>query len=71
MRTVDMSFRYDDFFGGTAIPDAYERLLMDVMKGDASLFTRGDAIELAWGLVDGILEGWRGPSAPRDTATEP
>ena len=48
-----------------AIPDAYERLLLDVMKGDASLFTRGDAIELAWGLVDGIIEGWQGPKAPR------
>jgi glucose-6-phosphate 1-dehydrogenase len=58
MRAVDMEFHYDDAFGPTAIPDAYERLLLDVIKGDASLFTRGDAIELAWELIDPILAAW-------------
>lgn len=64
MRSVDMSFHYADAFGEQSIPEAYERLLLDVLKGDASLFTRSDSIELAWGLVDPILEGWSLPSAP-------
>jgi glucose-6-phosphate 1-dehydrogenase len=64
MRTVDMEFKYEDAFGPTAIPDAYERLLLDVIKGDASLFTRGDSIELAWELIDPILHGWELNTAP-------
>jgi glucose-6-phosphate 1-dehydrogenase len=64
MRTVDMDFNYEDAFGPTAIPDAYERLLLDVIKGDPSLFTRGDSIELAWELVDPILLGWELNNAP-------
>jgi glucose-6-phosphate 1-dehydrogenase len=64
MRTVDMDFNYDDAFGPTAIPDAYERLLLDVIKGDPSLFTRGDSIELAWELIDPILHGWELNNAP-------
>jgi glucose-6-phosphate 1-dehydrogenase len=47
-----------------AIPEAYERLLLDVIKGDASLFTRSDAIELSWELIDPILEGWETNYAP-------
>lgn len=61
MRPVDMSFHYADAFGPTAIPEAYERLLLDIIKGDPSLFTRGDSIELAWSLIDPILEGWEDP----------
>jgi glucose-6-phosphate 1-dehydrogenase len=70
MRTVDMSFNYASAFGGDDIPDAYERLLLDVVKGDASLFTRGDAIELAWGLIDKVTSGWEGPHAPPLTIYE-
>jgi glucose-6-phosphate 1-dehydrogenase len=58
MRTVNMAFQYETAFGPTAIPEAYERLLLDIIKGDASLFSRGDSIELAWSLIDPILEGW-------------
>jgi glucose-6-phosphate 1-dehydrogenase len=58
MRTVNMAFHYDSAFGPAAIPEAYERLLLDIVKGDASLFSRGDSIELAWSLIDPILEGW-------------
>ena len=58
MRTVDMSFSYEESFGELRIPEAYERLLLDSLKGDASLFTRGDAIELAWGLIDNIINAW-------------
>jgi glucose-6-phosphate 1-dehydrogenase len=64
MRTVEMNFNYADSFGDFDIPDAYERLLLDVLKGDASLFTRGDAIELAWELVDKVIEGWHGEHEP-------
>ncbi|HCB49622.1 MAG TPA: glucose-6-phosphate dehydrogenase [Chloroflexi bacterium] len=71
MRTVAMNFQYADSFGAMSIPDAYERLLLDILKGDPSLFTRGDAIELAWGLVDNILEGWQLESAPPLKIYEP
>jgi glucose-6-phosphate 1-dehydrogenase len=64
MRTVEMSFHYEESFGSLAIPEAYERLLLDVIKGDASLFTRSDAIELSWQLIDPILEGWESKHAP-------
>ncbi len=63
MRSVDMEFHYADSFGPRAIPGAYERLLLDALHGDASLFTRHDAIELAWGLIDPILEGWASQAA--------
>jgi len=71
MRTVDMSFHYADSFEETRIPEAYERLILDVLKGDASLFTRGDAIELAWGLIDKIHMGWELDSAPPLSIYEP
>jgi glucose-6-phosphate 1-dehydrogenase len=64
MRPVDMEFHYADDFGPGAIPDAYERLLLDAFHGDPSLYTRGDSIELAWALVDPILQGWERPDAP-------
>jgi glucose-6-phosphate 1-dehydrogenase len=49
---VDMAFHFSDHFGQQALPEAYERLLLDAMQGDASLFARSDEIELAWRLVD-------------------
>ena len=54
MRTapVDMEFHYSDRFGERILPEAYERLLLDALQGDASLFARSDEIEVAWGLVD-------------------
>ena len=58
MRSVDMEFHYADSFGKTAIPESYERLLLDALTGDASLFTRADEVETAWGLIDPILEAW-------------
>lgn len=58
MRSVDMEFHYADTFGETAIPDAYERLLLDALQGDASLFTRADEVEAAWELIDPILKVW-------------
>ena len=63
-RSVDMSFLYEQDFGKNTLPDAYERLILDAMQGDASLFTRSDEIELAWAIVDPILEGWASEFAP-------
>ncbi len=56
--SVNMNFQYRDAFPGVALPDAYERLLLDAMKGDASLFARSDEIEAAWRLIDPVLKGW-------------
>jgi glucose-6-phosphate 1-dehydrogenase len=64
MRSVDMEFHYADDFGELAIPEAYERLLIDALNGDASLFTRADGIERAWSIIDPILAGWELDSAP-------
>jgi len=64
MRSVDMEFHYADAFGHTAIPEAYERLLLDAIAGDASLFTRADEVETAWGLIDPIIEGWKERKQP-------
>jgi glucose-6-phosphate 1-dehydrogenase len=63
-RSVDMEFHYAEDFGEQALPDAYERLLLDALKGDASLFARADEIERAWALIDPVLEHWDGPDAP-------
>ncbi len=64
-RSVDMEFHYPSTFGGQDLPDAYEKLLIDALRGDASLFTRSDEIEMAWKLVDPIVKGWEtSPSDP-------
>ena len=52
-----MEFNYASSFGATS-PEAYERLLLDVMAGDATLFMRRDAVEAAWQFVMPILESW-------------
>lgn len=57
-QTVDMSFHYKDGFPDSALPDAYERLLLDAIKGDASLFARSDGIQAAWGVIDPVLKAW-------------
>ncbi len=63
-RSVDMEFHYADSFGPAAIPEAYERLLLDALLGDASLFTRADEVETAWALIDPILAGWEANTPP-------
>jgi glucose-6-phosphate 1-dehydrogenase len=70
-RSVDMEFHYAQDFGSAALPDSYERLLLDAMQGDASLFARADEIELAWELIDPILDGWTQPGAPPLALYEP
>jgi glucose-6-phosphate 1-dehydrogenase len=58
MRSVEMDFQFGEEFGQTALPDAYERLLLDALNGDASLFARADEIELSWQIIDPIQAGW-------------
>jgi len=55
LQSADMEFHYKDSFSEAPIPEAYERLLLDAMLGDASLFTRSDEIELSWSLIDSVM----------------
>jgi glucose-6-phosphate 1-dehydrogenase len=57
IKPVNMDFSYKDVFGGTT-PEAYERLLLDVMIGDATLFMRRDQVEASWSWMTPILERW-------------
>ncbi len=59
---VKMDFHYGTSFG-KASPEAYERLLLDAMSGDATLFARRDEVEQAWAFVDAIEQAWHGPAA--------
>ena len=63
MRTVAMDFSYGSAFA-EELPEAYERLLLDAMGGDATLFMRRDEIEASWGFVTGILDGWGASGTP-------
>ncbi len=63
-RSVDMEFHYESAFGKSVIPEAYERLLLDALQGDASLFTRADEVESAWSLIDPILQTWQAHQTP-------
>jgi glucose-6-phosphate 1-dehydrogenase len=60
---VKMDFHYGTSFG-KASPEAYERLLLDAMSGDATLFARRDEVEGAWAFIDRIEEAWVGKEAP-------
>ena len=62
LRPVNLEFHYEDSFGGQDIPDAYERLLLDALNGDASLFIRSDEIEQSWSIMDPLIEGLSDPS---------
>jgi len=66
IRPVHMDFRYGTSFGRRS-PDAYERLLLDSLLGDATLFSREDSVDAAWRFVDPLLQLWsgdRGPALP-------
>jgi glucose-6-phosphate 1-dehydrogenase len=62
-RTVDMDFSYGSAFG-IATSDAYDRLLIDCMVGDQTLFTRADEVEEAWRVVTPALAAWEAPTNP-------
>jgi len=57
IKTVNMDFHYSDISERT-IPEAYERLLLDCMLGDASLYARSDAVETCWEFISPILDAW-------------
>lgn len=63
IRPVTMNFNYVDAFGGES-PEAYERLLLDAMTGDTTLFTRSDEVETSWSLINPIIEGWKTLGSP-------
>jgi glucose-6-phosphate 1-dehydrogenase len=63
LQMTDLDFQFRREFHGE-LPDAYQRLLLDAMSGDASLFARADEAEFAWGIIDPILAAWESPAAP-------
>jgi glucose-6-phosphate 1-dehydrogenase len=66
VRPVRMHFSYDAEFGAYT-PEAYERLLLEAMAGDATLFIRRDEVETAWKIVDSVRRAWDGkPLLPRE-----
>ena len=69
IRTVHMDFLYGGAFR-TGMPEAYERLILDTMLGDGTLFTRADEVEEQWLLVDAIVAAWQRdrPSFPNYAA---
>jgi glucose-6-phosphate 1-dehydrogenase len=62
-QAVNMEFRYGTTFMSES-PEAYERLILDAIRGDATLFTRDDEVEASWGVTDPILEAWHSDSEP-------
>ncbi|MCX7670929.1 MAG: glucose-6-phosphate dehydrogenase, partial [Anaerolineae bacterium] len=67
LRSVEMDFQFGEEFGQTALPEAYERLLLDALNGDASLFARADEIELSWQIMDPIQKSWEAADAAQPT----
>ncbi len=63
IQPVTMEFRYEHTFGKET-PEAYERLLLDCLQGDPTLFARGDWVEEAWALVMPILDAWQNGLSP-------
>ena len=61
---VKMDFHYGEMFGDGSSPEAYERLLLDVLTGDPTLFMRRDAVETAWRWVMPVLDRWAAQPAP-------
>ena len=63
LRYVPLNLSYAEHFEAR-YPDAYERLLMAVVRGDLGLFMRRDEVETAWTWVDGILNAWQNDATP-------
>jgi glucose-6-phosphate 1-dehydrogenase len=64
LRASDMEFHYRTAYRDRPIPEAYERLLLDALTGDASLFMRSDEIERAWEIMDPLIAATQRPDAP-------
>jgi glucose-6-phosphate 1-dehydrogenase len=63
VKNVDMDFFYSDLTSKD-VPEAYTRLLLDCMKGEPTLYARGDSVEAAWAFVDPILDAWENDEVP-------
>jgi glucose-6-phosphate 1-dehydrogenase len=70
LRLTDLEFDFQREFAGV-MPEAYERLLLDAMHGDASLFARADEVELSWGIIDPIQDAWEQKRVPELLMYEP
>jgi glucose-6-phosphate 1-dehydrogenase len=64
LTTTDLAFEFAQEFHG-AMPDSYQRLLLDALTGDASLFARSDEVEVAWSIIDPIIAAWQTSSLPK------
>jgi glucose-6-phosphate 1-dehydrogenase len=65
IRPVNMEFLYGTAFLSQS-PEAYERLILDAMRGDATLFTRNDEVERQWEIIDPILKTWESGVPPME-----
>lgn len=63
MVPANFTFDYKEHFG-TSTPPAYERLLLDALQGDLTLFLHADEVEASWQFADAIRQGWTRPEAP-------
>ena len=63
IRDVAMDFLFGAAFGSSS-PEAYERLLLDAMRGDATLFTRNDEVEAQWHIMDPVVQRWENEPGP-------
>jgi glucose-6-phosphate 1-dehydrogenase len=63
IRPVNMEFLYGAAFMSQS-PEAYERLIQDAMRGDATLFTRNDEVDAQWSIIDPILTTWHEDAKP-------
>jgi len=70
LRLTDLDFSFQREFHGV-MPEAYQRLLLDALSGDASLFARADEVETAWGIIDPILKTWQERREPKLYEYEP
>ena len=71
LATAKMNFDYAQVLPDAEIPDAYERLLVDALNGDSTLFIRSDEIELAWQIIDPLVKGWEQVGSYRLGGYEP
>ena len=67
LQNVDLNLSFEEAFEEHRSPSAYERLLLDVTRGDQTLFMRSDELRGAWRWVDGIIEGWAATKQPTQT----
>jgi glucose-6-phosphate 1-dehydrogenase len=70
LRNVSMNFSYKEEFK-EKISDAYEKILIDIFKGDQTLCSRSDELSYSWELMTKILEGWSGKSASKLCSYQP